>query len=176
MIDRLTLLVTDWMKGLIVPEYGVNALLSAVPREAGDEVPPALVAITDDVRDEQIALGGEPYDVPAIVVLVDSAAAASPLGGERAPVDIRQLVVATIYVGRSNAGALGRRQAGYALHACRMSLAYLAAADAAKRRRNKLELVRVKDVTEMRLGASIGQASLVGANLATCHCRELAPF
>jgi len=178
MIDDLTVLVADWLaSGVDANGFAasVNALLPNIERRAGDPAPQLLAGVYDDVRTDEIVLGQEPPEIPALVVLAMSDAALLPLGAATDDFSSTNLLLAVEYVMLDAAGMSGKRDAGYALKAVRRSLGLLNAATQSVRTSNVSLLVKITQMTERRIGATRGRCALAGVVLARCHMEDLAP-
>jgi len=125
------------------------------------------------VRTDEIVLGQEPPEIPALVVYAAGDAALTNLGGATEPSVGQRVVLAIAYLMLDSAGADGKRDAGYTLAAVRRSLARLNAEPQSVRTRNVSLLVDIDDLTERRIGATKGRCALAGVVLARCRMEDL---
>lgn len=161
MIVECVDLVAEWLAD---GTNGVNALLPAVPRKAGDVQPASLAAILAETRNGEVARGKFPQattSYPALVVTVE--------GDIAIPPDVRTakwealVPVSMLYAVRQVASELGTRDAGYTLRAVLRSIWKLEdPANAAARVRNNITLQGIERIDWLASAAELEDVVVLG--------------
>ena len=165
------MMMERWLKD---ETFGVNNLLSQVPRSEEHDLPTP-VTIYTDLSDDDIAADREPPSTPALVVVVDSATVSQPVQG-RLAVEMSNVTVAIAYVDRDRGMIRSKLDGGYTLRAVRQSMTLLQACrDDAYRLMNSIKILKVNQITEYRVTGSVGRSTLLGFILVELHVQDLAP-
>lgn len=151
--------------------HGVNALLSTVPRDAGDPEPPALHAIYDETRKGWLARGELPEELKAATenpFLVVTMLGDLDFGGRSRPSnDAGGLVRATFrvtvqYVTHQAFTERGEQDGLYTGRAVRSVLQQLfSPARAAARERNGVQLEVLQNITELNVFETIEDRTVI---------------
>ena len=166
-------IVADWLKRT---DYGVNAMLPLVKRDAGDPVTPQVALIADETRDAEVQERLEPKRHPAIYVTQDLPyELAEQLQTFNQPRD-GDVVIAIRYIVQGQRGPKRVTEAAYTLRAVLMSMTRLFAttAGATARQRNDVQVYSLLAAAIMRVDEDVGQSRSSGAVVATMRLRESA--
>ena len=114
-------LTAEWLADAT---YGVNALLAAVPRKAGDAAPPNVAQIYAETRQPEVARGVFPQAAALYPLLVVSQPQDAPFAVaiRNAKWESEAYPVAIAYAIRKQASDVAIRDAGYTLRAVMRSL------------------------------------------------------
>jgi hypothetical protein len=167
---------TDWQQNAT---YGVNALLAAVPRDAGDPVPGNVATFVDETRNGPAARRRIPDVVPALVTRLHLTGALDPSVGPNVAHRDAEVAVATWYADRNVATENGNRSCLYVLRALQRSLAKfvdpsIAAANTA-RTRNGITIYNVTALQHVTTFDTIEDTDILGALFVTFKVRDTAP-
>lgn len=183
---ELTRIVADW---LLHPEFGVNAYIPSVPRDAGDPAPPLIagwadpsgqpqvqpLAVFDNTRHEWVARRGDPPALPCLVVgipdVVDVTGEPWPSGQYRTTTIDVELAIAYISASEDEFAAL--RDGEYTLRAVVRSLRELTAnANEASCLRNDVRLDNVTRVRYTPLSEAVGAGRMSGGLSLSIHAED----
>lgn len=174
--------IGEWLQDAT---YGVNNLLSAVPRKSGDAAPPNVVSFLLDTRSLEAALARLPIDVagyPALLIGMD--------GKAEIDVSIRgnawdslDFPLAIAYGVREVQAEVGVRDAGYTFRAVMRSLwklfdPGLTAAATARNNVHTNSSIAIQSLTKMAIDdtvAELGDAVVLGAVRIQLRVRDNLP-
>lgn len=158
--------------------YGVNTKLGGVPRDAGDEAPPAIVAVYDVTRDDHVVNRQEPPKIPCLYVMSEGAivvAGEQMTGTYR---DTAEPVAVTVryLAGRHNL-ARAIQDGDYTLRAALRSVYELMEqANEADRTRNFVMPFFLRRATYVPTQEAVGEAAVAGALVLEFDVRDGAPL
>jgi hypothetical protein len=159
-------------------DYGVNALLPDIPRDASDAEPAALVTVIDPTMSEHAARGEDGNDWPGIVTLVGRDPEFAPEVGTIERDGEIELVHA--YITRDADEAQTFVEASLTLRAMRMCLAaFSSEANPGDRERESIYVIGAVRMRLIPWGAPIpGYPDIRhgGALAVRYHARDLAPL
>lgn len=166
-------IVSDWLKNA---NYGVNAMLATIPLESGDESPPAVQDILNEVDDIEATARRQPQNYPALVIVTDDPIIIDPTIGTGVKQKISDLPVAIRYFNTETDLVRLRRQTMYTLRAIKKALWRLDYnANQDDRTRNGVCLIKANQIIAMEIRETVGDATVVGALVATYEADDLDP-
>jgi hypothetical protein len=165
-------IVSDWLGD---PTFGVNTLRSAVPRDTGVSVPPA-VSVLDSTRDARIARGSIPTGIglPAVLVTPNDSPLESAVPTVRPwPPDATITVLIRLAMSNEDTAA-AERDASQLLRAIWRSIGHLMTTTQGMtaRARAGVQLISVRSLQAATLYESDKDTVVTGGVLATCHVRD----
>lgn len=174
MITNSTLIMSNWLRGSV---YGINKLLPDIPREkptGGNFDAPRPVTIYDDVQDPSVAMELDPDKVPAVVLFCDADAEIEEAGSGQKGYGI---VLVAAYIDRDSPHLLMRQEGGLVARAVRRSLNKFNVPSLSRKvgTLNRIQVVKVTAIKEVRVAAAIGNSTLAGFVRATLTVLDLAP-
>jgi hypothetical protein len=181
---EVTRILTEWLRD---EDWGVNAMLAALPHQKYDEdgeaetedLPPA-VDIYNDVDSDaaQGVLGVDPPTVPSIVVVADSAPEITDIRQSVKPGHAYQAIVGVGYYAEKDFRASAIIAGNYTLRAVKQSLKLYNQPQTHpfSRELNQIHVVRIDSVTMQRVaGGTVGNSALLGFLLADVTVLDKAP-
>jgi hypothetical protein len=172
-------IIRMWADWLGDGTNGVNAQIADVPRDAGDDAPPDLVAILDETTSGAAARGrvSKEQATPVLMVTLHDRFTVGPVeqGAYR---DARNVKVALSLVVQESQTEKGLQEVNYLLRATeRCVVAFFDNDNGSARTRNSVQIVHESyEVDEVPAYAEAGDAVIAGALIVTMHkVRDLAP-
>lgn len=172
MIVEALRMVTDRLNDAT---YGVNALLTSTPLDAGDSAPSSIpsTSILDATRDGNVARGRLPATLPGIAV---NLRAVSGLENYPSAADAEADLTVVIRFGvDKNITEQGARDASYYLRTVVRVLKNWHLADPSVRTRNTVCLLTCTEMQLVPLWEDLSDSIVTGAVVATYHVRDLTP-
>lgn len=183
---ELTRVVADW---LLHPDYGVNAYIATIPRDAADPAPPFIagwadtsgqaqvqeLAVFDDTRHEWVARRGDPPALPCLVVgipdVIDMTGEPWPDGQYRtSDIDIE---LAVAYISASEDEFRSIRDGEYTLRAVARSVRELTRnVNEASCLRNGVRLCTVTRMRYTPLREAVGAGRMAGGLTLSIHAED----
>lgn len=171
-------LVRMIVAALVHPTRGVNAKLPGVPRDEGDDLPAAIVAVYDITRDDHVVNRSEPPKIPCLYVIDEGPVAVDGEQMTGTYRDTAETVAVTIrYVAGGHDLAKAMNAGDYTLRAAQRSVMELMEqANEADQVRNYVELRFLRKVTYVPARETVGEAAVAGALILEFDLRDLAPL
>ena len=159
---------------LATGSYGVNTQLSSLTLDVGDTVPPSLVTVVDETRNDEVAVGRYPETYPCLVVTLDGSV---ELQGEvTSNYRDAEVTVMVRYVQSNIETAQARTDCYYTLRAVQKCLkTFFSNLQAADRSKNNVQVIECLSFEHVPMFENINDTMVTSGIRIKMFVRDITP-